>query len=241
MEIKIFDTYEQMGQFAADIIEETMKSKDKPILGFATGATPISTYNALIEKYREGKISFKSVTSFNLDEYCTIDRDDKNSYYTFMHENLFNHVDIDEKNVNVPCGNPENVVEYCKGYDNSIEKMGGVDVQILGIGRNGHIGFNEPSDSFTMGTYKVELTQSTIEANKIYFPNEDAMPRQAITMGIGTIMKAKKIILLANGESKAHAIHDMVKGDVSPKCPASVLQNHPNVVVILDKAAASLL
>ena len=241
MDIKIFNTAEEIGNAAAEIIANKIISKPDAILGLATGASPVPTYKKLIADYNAGKISFKDVKTFNLDEYCSIPASDKNSYYTFMHENLFNHVDIKEENVHVPNGNPENAEEYCASYDAAIVNAGGIDIQVLGIGRNGHIGFNEPSDVFTSGTYKVKLTDSTIEANKIYFESENDVPREAITMGVESIINAKEIILIATGTSKAQAIHDMIKGEVSPACPASILQKHDNVHIFIDKDAASLL
>ncbi len=239
MDIRIFETSDQIGEAAAKIIIDKLNSKNDAILGLATGASPVPTYKKLIEAYKNGEISFKDVKTFNLDEYCGIPETDRNSYYTFMHENLFNHVDIKEENVHVPCGNPENAEEYCAAYDAAIDAAGGVDIQVLGIGRNGHIGFNEPADKFTAGTYKVELTQSTIDANKIYFDNEDDVPRYAITMGVESIIKAKEIILIAEGAAKAKAIHDMIKGEISPACPASILQKHNNVHVFINKEASS--
>ncbi len=241
MDIKIFENSNQIGNAAAELIINKINSKSNTILGLATGASPVPTYKKLIEEFKNGNVSFKDVKTFNLDEYCGIPATDPNSYYTFMHENLFNHVDIKEENVSVPCGNPENAEEYCVSYDASIDAAGGVDLQVLGIGRNGHIGFNEPADEFTAGTYKVKLTQSTIDANKIYFENEEDVPRFAITMGVESIIKAKEIILIAEGKAKAQAIHDMIKGEISPSCPASILQKHNNVHIFIDKEAASLL
>lgn len=241
MDLRVFKTSDEIANAASSIIIEKLKEKSNAILGLATGASPVNTYKKLISAYNNGEISFKDVKTFNLDEYCSISRDDKNSYYYFMHENLFNHVDIKEENVNVPLGNPENVLEYCKSYDEAIVAAGGIDIQVLGIGRNGHIGFNEPSDAFTKGTYKVALTESTIEANKIYFEKEEDVPREAITMGVESILDAKEIILIAEGETKAQAICDMINGDISPKCPASILQKHPNLHILIDEAAASLL
>ena len=241
MDIKIFNNSEEIANAAAEIIANKIISKPDAILGLATGASPVPTYNKLIADYKAGRISFKDVKTFNLDEYCSIPASDKNSYYTFMHENLFNHVDIKEENVRVPDGNPENAEEYCAAYDAAIVNAGGIDIQVLGIGRNGHIGFNEPSDVFTKGTYKVKLTDSTIEANKIYFECENDVPREAITMGVESILNAKEIILIAEGKAKAQAIHDMIKGEVSPACPASILQKHDNVHIFIDNDAASLL
>ncbi len=241
MDIRIFNNSQEIGNAAAEIISNKIIEKNDAILGLATGASPVPTYKKLIENCNAGKISFKDVKTFNLDEYCSIPASDKNSYYTFMHENLFNHVDVKEENVHVPDGNPENAEEYCASYDAAIKDAGGIDIQVLGIGRNGHIGFNEPSDAFTAGTYKVKLTDSTIEANKIYFESENDVPREAITMGVESIINAKEIILIAEGKAKAQAIHDMIKGEISPACPASILQKHDNVHVFLDKDAASLL
>lgn len=241
MDIRIFNNTEEIAAAASEIIISKVKSCPDAILGLATGASPVATYKKLIAAYEAGEISFKDVKTFNLDEYCSIPATDKNSYYTFMHENLFNFIDVLEENVHVPNGNPENAEEYCAAYDESIKNAGGIDIQVLGIGRNGHIGFNEPSDAFTAGTYKVKLTESTIEANKIYFESENDVPREAITMGVQSITNAKEIILIAEGKAKAQAIHDMIKGEVSPSCPASILQKHNNVHIFIDKDAASLL
>ncbi len=241
MDIRIFNNTEEIAQAASEIIINKVKSTPDAILGLATGASPVATYKKLIAAYNNGEVSFKDVKTFNLDEYCSIPATDKNSYYTFMHENLFNFIDVKEENVHVPDGNPENAEEYCASYDASIKEAGGIDIQVLGIGRNGHIGFNEPADEFTAGTYKVQLTESTIEANKIYFESENDVPREAITMGVQSIINAKEIILIAEGDAKAQAIHDMIKGEVSPSCPASILQKHNNVHIFIDKAAAALL
>ncbi len=241
MDIRIFNNTQEIADAASEIILNKVKSNPSAILGLATGASPVATYKKIIAAYNAGEVSFKDVKTFNLDEYCSIPATDRNSYYTFMHENLFNHIDIKEENVHVPDGNPENAEEYCAAYDESIKAAGGVDIQVLGIGRNGHIGFNEPADEFTAGTYKVKLTDSTIEANKIYFDNEEDVPRYAITMGVQSIINAKEIILIAEGDAKAQAIHDMIKGEVSPSCPASILQKHDNVHIFIDKSAAALL
>ena len=241
MDIRIFNNTEEIAQAASEIIINKVKNTPDAILGLATGASPVATYKKLIAAYNNGDVSFKDVKTFNLDEYCSIPATDKNSYYTFMHENLFNFIDVKEENVHVPNGNPENAEEYCASYDESIKAAGGIDIQVLGIGRNGHIGFNEPADEFTAGTYKVQLTESTIEANKIYFESENDVPREAITMGVQSIINAKEIILIAEGNAKAQAIHDMIKGEISPACPASILQKHNNVHIFIDNAAAALL
>ncbi len=241
MNVKIFNSAQEIGIAAAKIIIEKIKENDTAILGLATGSSPIPTYNELVKAYNAGEISFKNVRSFNLDEYCGIPASDSNSYYTFMHENLFNHIDISESNVRVPDGNPVDVQLFCTSYDEDIKAAGGIDIQILGIGRNGHIGFNEPADEFTKGTYKVKLTESTIEANKRFFASAEDVPTEAITMGVESILDAKEIILIATGSDKAQAVHDMIKGEISPECPASILQKHSNVHVFIDKDAASLL
>ncbi len=241
MNIKIFDSAADIGKNAAELIIEKIKETPDCILGLATGSSPIPTYKCLIEAYKSGDISFKNVKTFNLDEYCDLPVSDPNSYYSFMHDNLFNHIDIEEKNVRVPNGNPANVEEFCTSYDSDIVNAGGIDIQLLGIGRNGHIGFNEPADEFTKGTYKVKLTDSTIEANKRFFEKVEDVPTYAITMGTQSILNAKEIILIATGSDKAQAVHDMVKGEVSPACPASILQKHDNVHIFIDKEAAALI
>lgn len=240
MDIRILNNAQEIAQAAGDMFAAQLKEKPQSILGLATGASPVPTYQYLIDLYKKGEISFQDVRTFNLDEYCDLPREDKNSYYSFMFENLFSHVDILPGNVNILDGNATDVGAECTGFDQRIENIGGIDIQLLGIGTNGHIGFNEPADAFTEGTFKVKLTDSTIQSNIIYFP-EGNMPHYALTMGIGSIMKAKKIILIATGEAKAQAIKAMAKGAVSPSCPASVLQNHADAVIFLDKAAASLL
>ncbi len=241
MDVKILSSAQEIGSAAAKIIIDKIKENNAAILGLATGSSPIPTYKELIKAYNAGEISFANVKSFNLDEYCGIPASDPNSYYTFMHENLFNSIDIKEENVRVPDGNPADVEAFCADYDASITAAGGIDIQILGIGRNGHIGFNEPADEFTTGTYKVKLTDSTIEANKRFFASAEDVPTEAITMGVESILNAKEIILIATGNDKAQAIRDMIKGEISPSCPASILQKHGNVHIFIDADAASLL
>ena len=239
MIIHIFNNAEEIGKAVANLIIEQVNEKPDSVLGFATGASPVPTYKSLIKAYNKGKVSFKDITTFNLDEYCDLPKDDKNSYYTFMHENLFNHIDVKEENVNFLNGNAEDAEAECQRYDDLLTENK-IDIQLLGVGRNGHIGFNEPSNKFTKGSFKVRLSQSTIDANSIYF-DENPMPHYALTMGTVSIMKSKQIILIATGRGKADAIDGLVNGDITPSCPASVLQLHPNVHIFLDKAAASLL
>ncbi len=240
MEIRIFENANELALAAADIFATQIKKNPASVLGLATGASPVPTYNRLIEMYKAGEISFADIRTFNLDEYCDLPKDDKNSYYTFMHENLFNAVDIKEENVHILDGNAEDAEKEAADFDAAIAEAGGIDIQLLGIGNNGHIGFNEPADEFTTGTFKVKLTDSTLQANSRYF-DENPMPHYALTMGVGSIMAAKKIVLIATGTAKAQAIHDTVKGEVTAQVPASVLQNHADCVLLLDKAAAALL
>lgn len=240
MNIRIFNTADEIATACADIFTEQLTEKKNSILGLATGASPVKTYCELINRYNKGEISFEDVITFNLDEYCDLPKNDKNSYYTFMHENLFNHVNIKEENVHILDGNATDSAAEAKAFDNAIENAGGIDIQLLGIGTNGHIGFNEPAESFSDGTFKVKLTDSTIKSNSIYF-DDDSMPRYALTMGINSIMKAKKIVLIATGEAKANAIKATVNGDITPECPASILKNHPDVTLLIDKEAAKLL
>lgn len=240
MDIKIFNSAEEIAVACADIFSAQLNTKSNSVLGLATGASPVKTYKELIKRFNNGELSFSDVKSFNLDEYCDLPKNDKNSYYTFMHENLFDHVDIKEENVHILDGNAADPNAEAKAFDTAIDAAGGIDIQLLGIGTNGHIGFNEPGEEFSDGTFKVKLTDSTIKSNSIYFDN-DSMPRYALTMGINSIMKARKIVLIATGDSKADAIKATVTGEVTPMCPASVLQNHPDVTLLLDKAAAKLL
>lgn len=240
MDIKIYNNAEEIGCAAAQLYKELINGNPSAVLGLATGATPVPTYKKLIELYKNGEISFKDVTTFNLDEYCNLDKHDKNSYYTFMHENLFNYIDIKEENVNFLDGNAEDCDAESKRYAEAIRAAGGIDLQLLGIGTNGHIAFNEPADKFTDEAFKVTLTQSTINSNQKYF-GDVPMPRYAMTMGIGSIMRSKKILLIATGERKAKAIKAMVSGEITPQIPCSILNEHKDVVIMLDKAAASLI
>ena len=240
MEIRIFTDAAALAEAAADIFEATITEKPNAVLGLATGASPVLTYKALIERCRAGIISFKDITTFNLDEYCDLPQNDKNSYYTFMQENLFSQVDILPENIHIENGNADDFDKEAAAYDEKIAAAGYIDLQLLGIGNNGHIGFNEPADTFTEGTFRVKLTESTIRANSRYFTDSE-MPRYALTMGTGSIMKAKKILLIATGAAKAEAVYNAVKGPVTPHCPASILQTHPDTVFLLDEAAAALL
>ena len=240
MKVIVLNSAAQVGEEVGKIFCDEVNAKHNAVLGLATGASPIPTYEYMTEQYRSGKVSFKDVRTFNLDEYCNLPVDHEQSYHSFMRQQLFDHINIDPANTRVPDGNARDQAKECASYDTAINQAGGIDIQVLGIGRNGHIGFNEPADEFTDEAFKVKLTDSTIAANSQYF-TDIAMPHYAITMGIGSIMRAKKIVLIATGESKAEAIKATVEGEVTPHCPASILQQHDDVTIFLDEAAACLL
>lgn len=241
MQIHVFENAAQVGQAAATLIAAQVLTKPTSVLGLATGATPVPTYQELCRLYKAGVVDFSHVRSFNLDEYCGLPVAHEQSYHTFMKENLFNHINIDIANTHIPDGNAADPQKECADYDAAIAQAGGIDVQLLGIGRNGHIGFNEPGVSFVYGCHVVNLTQNTIEANRRFFESEAAVPRQAISMGVGAILNARKILMVATGDNKAEAIRDSVYGDINPMVQASILRTHPDVVFLLDKAAAGLL
>lgn len=232
--------YEDMSRKAANIIAAQVISKPDCVLGLATGSTPIGAYKRLVELYEQGDLDFSQVSTYNLDEYRGLSHDDVQSYHYFMADNLFNHVNIDIDNTHVPDGSNPDADAACAEYDRMVEEAGYTDLQLLGIGNNGHIGFNEPDTCFSKGTHCVNLTESTIQANSRLFDSIDDVPRQAYTMGDQTIMNARMVLLVANGEAKAQAVHDMCFGPISPSCPASILQLHPNCVVVADEAALSL-
>lgn len=233
-------TYEAMSRKAADILAAQIQLKPNCVLGLATGITPIGAYQGLIKKYESGSLDFSEVRTYNLDEYRGLTHEDPQSYHYFMNDQLFNHVNIDPANVHVPDGANTDADAACADYDRMVAEAGYCDLQLLGIGRNGHIGFNEPADEFSKGTHCVDLTESTIEANSRLFEKEEDVPRQAYTMGTQTIMNARCILMVANGENKAQAVRDMCFGPIVPTCPASILQLHPNVFVVCDDAALSL-
>lgn len=233
-------TYEAMSRKAADILAAQIQLKPNCVLGLATGTTPIGAYQGLIKKYESGSLDFSEVRTYNLDEYRGLTHEDPQSYHYFMNDQLFSHVNIDPANVHVPDGANTDADAACADYDRMVAEAGYCDLQLLGIGRNGHIGFNEPADEFSKGTHCVDLTESTIEANSRLFEKEEDVPRQAYTMGTQTIMNARCILVVANGENKAQAVRDMCFGPIVPTCPASILQLHPNVFVICDDAALSL-
>jgi len=233
--------YNEMSRKAADILSSEVILNEKAILGLATGSTPLGMYKEIIKDYKARKLDFTLIKTFNLDEYWGISKANKNSYYFYMRENFFNHLNIKEENINIPNGVAVDIEQECQNYENMMEESGGIDIQVLGIGRNGHIGFNEPGSSFQCGTHVVELEQKTIEDNARFFDSIEAVPRKAISMGVKSIMKAKKILLLACGEEKAEAIYKTVKGDIDSNVPASILKLHENVIIIVDEGAGKLL
>lgn len=230
-----------MSQTAGNIIASQVILKPNSVLGLATGSTPLGMYQHLIELYNNGVVDFHDIITFNLDEYHRISPNSPQSYYYYMMENFFNHINIQKSNVHIPDGQSDDIDRECINYEYKIESAGGIDLQILGIGPNGHIGFNESSDHFQAGTHLADLTKETIKANSRFFDSMDEVPKTAITMGIKSIMLAKKIVLLANGKNKADIISKTLKGHITPNVPASILQLHPDVTVILDKEAASKL
>ena len=233
--------YDDLSRKAASIIASQVLMKPECVLGLATGSTPIGTYKQLIEWYEKGDLDFSAAKSVNLDEYRGLTKDNDQSYYYFMYNNLFKHININMENTNVPDGTEPDSEKECSRYENVIEAYGGVDLQLLGLGHNGHIGFNEPDKDFPRTTHCVDLTQSTIEANKRFFASVDDVPKQAYTMGIGTIMKARKILLVVSGADKAQILHDVLCGPVTPEVPASILQLHSDVIVVADEAAMAKL
>lgn len=229
--------YKDMSRKAANIISAQVIMKPNCVLGLATGSTPIGTYDQLVEWYNKGDLDFSEVTTVNLDEYKGLPRTNDQSYYYFMHQHLFDRVNIDPERTNVPNGMEPDAERECGRYEELIRSLGGVDLQLLGLGHNGHIGFNEPGEAFEKETHCVELTESTIEANKRFFASADDVPKQAYTMGIKTIMQAKKILIVVNGENKADIVERAFFGPVTPEVPASILQLHNDVTLVGDEAA----
>lgn len=229
--------YKDMSRKAANIISAQVIMKPNCVLGLATGSTPIGTYDQLVEWYNKGDLDFSEVTTVNLDEYKGLPRTNDQSYYYFMHQHLFDRVNIDPERTNVPNGMEPDAEKECGRYEELIRSLGGVDLQLLGLGHNGHIGFNEPGEAFEKETHCVDLTESTIEANKRFFASADDVPKQAYTMGIKTIMQAKKILIVVNGENKADIVERAFFGPVTPEVPASILQLHNDVTLVGNEAA----
>lgn len=232
MNIIVCKNYDEMSLRSAQIVAEQIKGKPNSVLGLATGSTPEGMYADLVKMYKKGEISFKNITSVNLDEYYPIDPANDQSYRYFMNYHLFDHVDIDKANTNVPDGTAADPVAEGKRYEALIDSLGGVDLQILGIGGNGHIGFNEPDSKLVLDTHVTDLTESTITANSRFFASANDVPRQALTMGIGSIFKAKKIVLMVSGANKKAAVSALLKRDIDTNCPATMLNLHPDVTLV---------
>ena len=234
--------YQDMSRKAANIISAQVIMKPDCVLGLATGGTPVGTYAQLVDWYNKGDLDFAEVTTVNLDEYRGLPKEHPQSYWYFMNENLFSKVNIDPAKTNLPDGTNLDTAAECARYNGIIHKLGGIDLQLLGIGPNGHIGFNEPGEAFELETHCIDLAPTTIEANKRFFDgNEALVPKQAYTMGIKTIMQARKVLVVANGKAKAQAVKDAVTGPVTPACPGSILQLHPDCILVADEEALSLL
>ncbi|MCM8784672.1 MAG: glucosamine-6-phosphate deaminase [Candidatus Omnitrophica bacterium] len=243
MRVIIKKNYEEMSKEAAKIVKDLIQKKENCVLGLATGSTPVGLYKELIRMHKEEGLDFSKVITFNLDEYYGLSPDHPQSYRYFMDINLFNHINIKKDNTNVPDGKVpiEKIEQYCEWYEDMIKKVGGIDLQVVGIGGDGHIGFNEPGSSLNSRTRLVALDEQTIKDNSRFFDKIEDVPRFAITMGVGTILEAKEIILLANGEKKAEIVAKAIEGPITSQISASVLQLHPKVTIILDEEAASKL
>ena len=241
MKIYVTEDYKTMSRKAANILSAQLILKPNSVLGLATGSTPEGAYAQLVDWYRKGDLDFSAVRTVNLDEYVGLEPTHEQSYRHFMQTHLFDHVNINPANTNVPDGLAADPAAECKWYNQVIRDMGGIDLQLLGLGSNGHIGFNEPGDAFELETHVVDLTERTINDNARFFASKDDVPRQAMTMGIKSIMMAKKILLMASGEGKAEALKAALTGPVTPRVPASILQLHPYVTLVADKAAMSKL
>ncbi len=232
--------YQDASRKVANIISAQVILKPDCVLGLATGSSPLGAYRQLIEWCEKGDVDFSQTKTVNLDEYVGLAADHDQSYAYFMHHNFFDHINIDPANTNLPNGLEPDAEKEGKRYDKVIDDLGGVDLQLLGIGANGHIGFNEPSEAFETGTHRVDLTASTIAANARFFENESMVPRQAYTMGMLDIMQAKRVVMIATGENKAQAVYDAFCGPVTPQMPASIMQLHPDFILVADEAALSL-
>lgn len=233
--------YEALSKRAASIVASQVVLKPQSVLGLATGSTPVGMYKKLINLYQQGDLDFSQVVTFNLDEYYQLPVTHQESYHFFMHEKLFAGINVRPENIHIPNGNCADITEECADYDKAIKEAGGIDLQVLGIGVNGHIGFIEPADKLSIGTNLIDLSAETIESNSRFFNSGDEVPKQAVTVGLGTILKARRIVLLANGEKKAAAIKETVSGYVTTQTPSSLLQIHPDVTLVLDEEAAKLI
>jgi glucosamine-6-phosphate deaminase len=241
MRVIICKDYEEMSRRAANIVSGQIFIKPDSVLGLATGNTPIGLYRELVRMHKEEGLDFSEVSSFNLDEYVGLPADDVNSYHYYMNENLFKHINMRKENINIPDGMAKDMEKECLCYEEKIKAIGGIDLQVLGIGNNAHIGFNEPDIKFEAMTHKVKLEENTLQANARFFGGIDNMPKYAVSMGIRTIMHARKIVLMANGRGKSEAVSKALYGDIKPDIPASILQLHKDVTVIIDRECAEFL
>lgn len=241
MEISIKESYEDVGRAAAQTVAELLNSKPNAVLGLATGSTPLGLYKELVRMHKEQGLDFSRVTTFNLDEYVGLGRNDSQSYHYFMHENLFKHINVPTQNIHIPSGTTNNYEAFCQWYEDRIRECGGIDLQILGIGSDGHIAFNEPSSSLGSRTRIKTLARQTIEDNARFFDKSADVPIYAITMGVGTILEARQIVLLANGENKAEAVAAAIEGPVTSMITASALQLHQDTICYIDRSAAKSL
>jgi glucosamine-6-phosphate deaminase len=241
MNIMTFDSDEKLNEAAANIIIGQIQTIPRAVLGLATGGTPVGIYKEIVRDYRRGMFSFRNVTTFNLDEYVNLPADHPESYHSYMNAHLFSHIDLPASQRHIPNGNASDLAAECSRYDEAIELSGQIDLQLLGLGHNGHIGFNEPAHALIKGTHIVDLAETTLEANARFFASVDEVPKQALTMGVGTILKAKKILLVVKGADKADIIRQALQGPITTDVPASLLQTHPNLIVLLDDAAAGKL
>lgn len=241
MKILIKKTYEELSKEATEIVKEVIQAKPNLVLGLATGSSPLGCYQELIQMHKAEKLDFSKIVIFNLDEYLGLSAEHPQSYNYFMYENLLDYININRENFHIPDGMTKNIEKFCQEYEEKIQKAGGIDFQLLGIGSDGHIGFNEPGTPFDSRTQLVKLADLTIKDNSRFFKKEEDVPRFAITLGVQTIFEAKKILLLASGENKADAVAKFIEGPITPQITASILQKHPDVIVILDEAAASKL
>ena len=241
MEIIVADTYEEMSSAAGQVVAQVLNAKPDAVLGLATGSTPLGLYKEMARMHRQEGLDFSQARTFNLDEYVGLKADHPQSYHHFMNENLFKHINIPPQNVHIPSGTTDNYTAFCRWYERRIKACGGIDLQVLGIGSDGHIGFNEPASSLGSRTRLKTLAKPTIDDNARFFQRREDVPIYAITMGVGTIMEASKIILVANGKTKADAIAQAIEGPVTSMITASALQLHPDVMYFLDREAASKL
>ncbi len=241
MRLIIEENFEEMSKKAALMVASQITLKPDSVLGLATGSTPLGMYSELIKMYRDDEIDFSEVVTFNLDEYYKLDPKNETSYHYYMKNNFFEYINIKKENINIPNGMTDDVINSCKEYEEAISHAGGIDLQVLGIGANGHIGFNEPDEKLNVTTGLVNLRKETIEANSRFFNSKDDVPQKALSVGMATILKARRIILLASGKNKAEAIRATVSGCISTRVPSSLLQTHPEITLIVDKKAASLI